>query len=79
MQAIEQTIRDLLLEPKEAELSRTLKHSDFVEAIRTGAPLGTLAKLRTDVDKLSEKSRLCAARIVVQLATNPSPEANVRL
>ena len=42
---------------RKVELSRALKHSDLLRAVRAGAPLRELEDIKADLDALTELGR----------------------
>jgi hypothetical protein len=58
---------DRLSDLQKAELSRSLKHSEFLQAVRSGAPLQNLEEIKRDIEALTELALLAMQRVLDDL------------
>jgi len=58
---------DRLGDLQKAELSRSLKHSEFLHALRSGAPLHELEEIKRHMEALTELVLLAMDRVLDDL------------
>jgi hypothetical protein len=66
---------DLFGDLQNAELCRSLKHSDFLRAVQAGAPLAELDEIKSELDALAELASAALARVLGEIRSRRSQQA----